>query len=156
MGMPTGPKVFLATPGACGLRPCARIHQKKPCATLTRSVERVTNTASAVITLLLQSSDRTSHGRVCWRDKGLAECFSAAGDFLRPQGAIPSGCYPFRGGLLPGARGALNKGNADEALVIFGHAGRVWAPALRPDLPKKGLLLHLPVRWGVQQIQQQL
>ena len=28
-GMPTGPKIFLAMPGVCGLRPTARTHQKK-------------------------------------------------------------------------------------------------------------------------------
>ena len=43
-GMPTGLKVFLAVPGAFGLQSCARAHQKRPCATLARSVGRATNT----------------------------------------------------------------------------------------------------------------
>ena len=30
-GMPMGPKVFLAMPGACGLRPCNQTHRKRPC-----------------------------------------------------------------------------------------------------------------------------
>ena len=30
----------------------------------------------------------------------------------------------------------------------------MWATALRPDQPKKGLVPHLPVRWGAQQILQ--
>ena len=64
---------------------------------------------------------------------------------------------PFRGGLgwSPSAWGAPNKGNADRAVGIFGNAGRVWDPALRLDPPKKGLVPHLPVRWGVQQIPHQ-
>ena len=37
-GIPTGPNVFLAMPGACGLRPCATTHQKKAlCHTCTFS-----------------------------------------------------------------------------------------------------------------------
>ena len=76
------------------------------------------------------------------------------GIFLRPQGAfpprllLPSGRF----GLSPGAWGAPNKGNADGAVGIFGNSGRVWATALRPDPPKKGLVPYLPVRWGGQQI----
>ena len=31
----------------------------------------------------------------------------------------------------------MPEGNADGAEGIFGHAGRVWAPALPPDPPKK-------------------
>ena len=38
------------------------------------------------------------------------------------------------------------------AVGIFGNDGRLWAPALPPDPPKKGLVPHLPVRWGEQQI----
>ena len=34
-GMPTGPSAFLEMPGAFGLRPCARTHQKRPCVTHT-------------------------------------------------------------------------------------------------------------------------
>ena len=67
-----------------------------------------------------------------------------------PKLLPPSG----RLGISPGAWGAPNKGNADEAVGIFGNAGCVWAPALRPDPSKKGLVPHLPVRWGEQQIPQ--
>ena len=41
------------------------------------------------------------------------------------------------GGSLPGARGALLKGNADGARGIFGTAGRMWASVLRLGPPKK-------------------
>ena len=44
---------------------------------------------------------------------------------------------PFGGGSSPGAWGSPNKGNVDGAVDIFGNAGCVWAPALRPDPPKK-------------------
>ena len=53
-------------------------------------------------------------------------------------------------GSSPGAWGAPNKGNADGAVGIFVNAGRVQALALRSDPPKKGLVPHLPVRWGEQ------
>ena len=60
---------------------------------------------------------------------------------------------PFGGvGFIAWHWGTPNKVNADEAKGIFGHAGRVWALALRPDPPKKGPVPHLPVQWGVQQI----
>ena len=49
---------------------------------------------------------------------------------------------PPSGGVLPDTWGAPNKGNADEAVGIFGNARRVWAPALRPDPPKKSLVPH--------------
>ena len=65
----------------------------------------------------------------------LAECASAAGDFLLPQGAFPQAFTPFGGlGLSPGAWGAPNKRNADGAVGIFGkcraHVG--YGPALEP------------------------
>ena len=44
---------------------------------------------------------------------------------------------PFGRGSSPGSWGASNKGNADGAVGIFRNAGRVWAPALRQDPPKK-------------------
>ena len=42
-GMSTGPKVFLALPDACGLRPCDQIHLKKPGAKLACSLGRLTD-----------------------------------------------------------------------------------------------------------------
>ena len=47
----------------------------------------------------LHSVGRLTSGRFC------RVCLGT-GDFLRPQGAIPPGLYPLRGGLLPGAWGA--------------------------------------------------
>ena len=68
----------------------------------------------------------------------MAGCVSATGDILLPQGAVSPGFIPFGGGgLLPSTWGSPNKGNADGTEGIFGHAWRVWAPALRPDPPKK-------------------
>ena len=51
------------------------------------------------------------------------------------SGAIPPGLYPLGLGLLPGAWGTSNKGNANGAESIFGNAGHVWATDLRPDPP---------------------
>ena len=68
----------------------------------------------------LQVSGSASVGRViCGTD--LAKCVSVPGDFLRPQGAFPTGFYPLSRGLgsLPGAWGAPNKGNAEGAEGIF-------------------------------------
>ena len=96
----------------------------------------------------LQVPSSTSAGRViCGTD--LAECVSVHGDFLRHQRAFPQDLTPF-GGLSPGVWGAPDKGNADGAVGIFGNAGREWAPVLRLDPPKKGIVPHLPVRWGEQ------
>ena len=83
----------------------------------------------------------------------LAECVLATGDFLRPQGPIPLG-YCLLRGVLPGAKGAYNKGNADGAVGILGKCRvRVGSgPALGPT--KKGLVPHFLVRWGDEQIPQ--
>ena len=58
----------------------------------------------------------------------VAECVSIPGDFVRPQGAFPLAFTSF-GGL----------GSSPGAVGIFGNAGRVWAPALHSDPPKKAL-----------------
>ena len=84
----------------------------------------------------------------------MGECVSVPGDFPTASGGLPPRLLlpSERFGLLPGAWGAPNKGNADGAVGIFGNSGRVWATALRPVPPKKGLVPYLPVRWGGQQI----
>ena len=93
----------------------------------------------------LQLSSRTSAG-CAGSGTDLAECVSTAGDFFRPSGAVLEVFTPFGGlGLLPGAWGSPNKGNADGAVGIFDHAGRVWAPTLQPDPPKKALCHTRPV-----------
>ena len=63
--------------------------------------------------------------------------------FPSAPGGHPPRLYPIRGlGLLPGAP---NKENADEAVGIFGNAGRVWAlPCDRTHL-KKALCHIRPV-----------
>ena len=88
----------------------------------------------------LQLPSGISAGRIyCGTD--LAECISAPRDFFRRQGAFFPGFYPLRVwvelGSSPGTWGTPNKGNADGAVGIFENAGRVWAPALRLDPPKK-------------------
>ena len=53
---------------------------------------------------------------------------------LTPARAVSPGFYPLLGvGLLLGAGGATNKGNAIGAEGIFGNARREWATALQPD-----------------------
>ena len=64
----------------------------------------------------LHSVGRLTSGRFC------RVCLGT-GELLQPQGAIPPGLYPLRGGYADGAKG------------IFGLAGRVWASALRPGPP---------------------
>ena len=81
-------------------------------------------------TALLYLLGRTSAGHACC-GTDLAECVPATGDFLRPQaGDIPQAFIPFRG-VLPGAWGTPNKGNADGAIGIFGNAARVCATLAR-------------------------
>ena len=82
---------------------------------MTRIMDLPKGYINQELTALLQLLDRTLAGRACC-GTDLAECVSAAGDFLWPQGAIPPGFY------------------------------------LRLDPPKKGLVPHLHVQWGVQQI----
>ena len=70
------------------------------------------------------------------------------------RGPSPRLLPPSGRGTSPSAWGAPNKGNADGAVGLFGNLGCMWAPALRPDPPKKGPVPHLPVRWGEQHIPQ--
>ena len=72
----------------------------------------------------------------------LAECVSAAGDFLWPQGGRSPRLLPTSGGVI--AWGTPNKENADGAEGIFGHAGCVSALALRSNPPKKALCRTCP------------
>ena len=84
----------------------------------------------------------------------LAECVSVPGDFLLPQRAFPPGFYSLRVDWVnrPAPEAPLIRGMPTGPLAFLGNAGRMWATALHPDLPKKGLVPHLPVRCGVQQI----
>ena len=106
--MPKGRRHFKEMPGACGLRPCARTHQKRPCATLSRSVGRGTNTAAYYRSsfLLIQLSGRISVGRAgCGAD--LAGC------------AFPPGYYPFGGVDRPAPEAFPKKGIADGLSFIW-------------------------------------
>ena len=104
----------------------------------------------------LQVSGSTSAGRViCGTD--LAKCVSVPGDFLRPQGASPPGFYPLlMGGWVhrPAPEAPLTRGMPTGPRAFLANSGRVWATALRPVPPKKGLVPYMPVRWGVHQIPQ--
>ena len=119
-----------------GYGPAPGPTRKRPCATLSRSVERGTNTAASYRSsfLLIQLSGLTSAGRAgCGAD--LAECVSIAGFFLRPQGAFPPGYYPLWVlGWSPSAWGVPNKGNAEGAVGIFGkcRARMGYGPAPGP------------------------
>ena len=57
-------------------------------------------------------------------------------------------------GLLPRACGVPNKGNIDGAEDNFGHAGRVWALALRLDPPKKAVCHTCPFGGASNKIKQ--
>ena len=105
-------------------------------------------------TALLQMLVRSSAGRAgCGAD--LAACVLATGDFLLSQWASPLAFTPFEGlGLLPGAWGVPNKGNAVEAVGIFGKCRERVGSGPAPDPPEKGLLPHFHVRRGVEQIPQ--
>ena len=79
-------------------------------------------------------------------------------NFLWPQGAFPPGYYPLRGGGVdhPAPEASLTRGMPKGPLAFLGNDGRVWATALLPDPPKKDLVPHFHVRWGVEQIPQLL
>ena len=72
----------------------------------------------------------------------------ASGD-LPPRLLPPSG-----EGDRPAPDAPLIRGMPTGPYAFLGNAGRVSATALRPDQPKKGLVPHLPVRCGEQQIPQ--
>ena len=150
-GMPTGPRVFLTNSGrvwATALRPVPP--KKRPCAIHARKVGRASNTADHSRSEPLQVSGSASAGCViCGTD--LAKCVSVPGDFLRPQGAIPPGFYLFREGWVhcPAPEAPLTRGMPKGLRVFLTNSGRVWATALRPVPPKKGLVPYMPVRWGV-------
>ena len=100
----------------------------------------------------LQVSGSASAGRViCGTD--LAKCVSVPGDFLRPQRALSQAFTSFgRVGFIAWRLRRPNKGNADGAVGIFGkcRAREGYGPAPGPTM---GLVPHLPVGWGGQQMQ---
>ena len=72
------------------------------------------------------------------------------------RGPSPQAFTPFRGGLgsLPGTEAPLTRGMPTGPRVFLANSGRVWATALHPVPPKKGLVPYMPIRWGVHQIPQ--
>ena len=93
-GMPTGPKVFLAVPDACGLRP--RDHLKKALCQICPVVGRMINTKVVLLKTYLSSS-WVAFGRPCWPRHGYGRVCLGTGDFLRPQGTFPLALTPFAG-----------------------------------------------------------
>ena len=86
----------------------------------------------------------------------LAECVSVPGDFLQPQGAFLPGLYPHLEGLgfQPAPEAPQLRGMPTGPPAFLGMLGACrLRPCARTHL-KKGLVLHLPVRWGEQQIPQ--
>ena len=89
---------------------------------------------------------------ICGTD--LAECVSVLGDFLRSQGAFLPGFYHLRGSHRPAPGAPLIRGMPTGPYIFLGMPG-AWGlrPCARTHL-KKGLVPHLPVWWGEQQIPQ--
>ena len=73
------------------------------------------------------------------------------------RGPSPQAFTPFRwGGWVhcPAPEAPLTRGMPTGPRAFLANSGRVWATALRPVPPKKGLVPYMPVRWGVHQIPQ--
>ena len=101
-----GPRHFLRMPGMFELRPCPRIHLKKPCAILVRLVERKANTNHlqaewSVCTTLWEALGWDTF-RSVFRCADLLECVlvpvAVSRSILERQEAIPSGSDPPRRG----------------------------------------------------------
>ena len=77
--------------------------------------------------------------------------FPSASGGLHPR-LLP----PFEGGWVncPAPEAPLTRGMPTGPRAFLANSGRVWATALRPVPPKKGLVPYMPVRWGVHQIPQ--
>ena len=91
----TGPKVFLALPDACGLRPCDQTHLCHIC----MLVGRLTNTRCFSPHL---SSYWVAFGGPCSPGHGSDRVWFGTGVSLRPQRTTPPGFFSLRRlGLLP-------------------------------------------------------
>ena len=98
--MPTGPNVFLAMPDAYRLQPCNRPPLKTALCHICMLVGRMINnqmsflpSASPLQLLVCIAAGRFTSVRFC------RVCLGT-GEFLWPQGAIPSGFYPLQGGWV--------------------------------------------------------
>ena len=72
------------------------------------------------------------------------------------RGLLPRLLPPFEGGWVhcPAPEAPLTRGMPTGPRAFLAISGRVWATALRPVPPKKGLVPYMPIRWGVHQIPQ--
>ena len=143
--------IFGKCPARVGYDPAPGPTIKRPCATLSRSLGRGTNTAIsdevravAVITLRFSS---------CWvalRSAVLAAARIWLSVFWQPKissslmGPSPQAITPLRVDL-PASEAPLIRGVPTGPLAFLENAGRVLATALRPDPPKKALCLTCPL-----------
>ena len=143
--------IFGQTPGACGLRLCARSYPKKglvPYMPVRWGVH--SNTADQSRSAHIHVPGSTSAGCViCSTD--LTECVSVLGDFLQPQGFYPlRGCCVYR----PAPEAPLIRGMPTGPWAFLGMPGACGLrPCARTHL-KKGLVPYLHVRWSEQQLPQ--
>ena len=70
------------------------------------------------------------------------------------RGPSPQAFTPSRGGHCPAPEVPLTRGMPTGPRAFLANSGRVWATAVRPVPPKKGLVPYMPVRRGVHQIPQ--
>ena len=136
-----------------GYGPAPGPTQKRPCTIHARKVGRASNTAVSQYCTYSIVALRSAVFTAAQIRPGT---FWQLDNFFRPQGAFPPRLLLPLGrlGSSPGAWSTPNKGNADGAVGSFGkRRARVgYGPA--PGTTKKGLVPHLPVRWGKQQIPQ--
>ena len=135
--------------------------KKRPCAIVARKVGRAINTQSRSFWWQIDFElDLSRCWVVLWLavlwDAVHAECVSVPGDFRRSQGAFLLGYYSLRRGWVnrPAPEAPIIRGMPTGPWAILGNTGRVWATALGPDPPKKGLVPYFPVKWGAQWIPQ--
>ena len=159
-GMPTGPWAFLGNAGRGWATALRRPHRKKglvPYLPVRWGCNKYPGPDHFGNKLI---SDWTSPGAglhfawPCCRDAVRVECVSVPGDFLRPQGAFSPGYYSLQEGWVnhPAPEAPLIRGMPTGPWAFWENPG---ACGLRPCAlthRKKGLVPHLPVRWGVRQI----
>ena len=124
-------------PGACGLRPCARTHHKKglvphlPVGWGGQQIPQI-NLGLNLSRCRVALQSTVLYAARIWLS--VSRYLEISFGFKRPS---PSRAFTPVGGLSPGVWGTPKKENTDGAVGIFGNAGRMCAPPLHPDPPKK-------------------
>ena len=152
--MPTRPKVFLALPDACRLRPCNRTHLKNglvPHSYVGGTYDKYTEVSRRSLEVVYDLSSQVGLHSVGRRTSGLfcRVCFGT-GEFLRPRalvgciinnsgGALSTGC----GCVLHGSFGCVPP--LDTTLMTsrgrppgFKPLQRGWVYRPAPEAPQKG------------------